>query len=71
VTQNLVGEREVLVISMLGKKGSGMPFLLASFSEKTSGMAFQHVPSQKIPLVIEEILKGITHDNIHNVTFIR
>jgi hypothetical protein len=50
----LVGEGEVLGISMLGKKGSGMQFLLAC-EEKTSGMAFQYVPSQKIPLVIEEI----------------
>jgi hypothetical protein len=31
VSQNMVGEEEVLVISMPGKRGSGMQFQLASF----------------------------------------
>jgi hypothetical protein len=50
VTQNSVGEGEVLVILMLGKKGSGMMFWFASFWERTSGTAFlQRVPSQNYP----------------------
>jgi hypothetical protein len=49
VTQNLIGEGEVLIISIPGKKGSGMPFWLASFLERTSEMAFWHVLSQKYP----------------------
>jgi hypothetical protein len=31
------------------KKGSRTPFWLASFGERASGTAFQHVPSQKYP----------------------
>jgi hypothetical protein len=49
VTQNSVGYCEVLVISTPGRKGSGMPFQLASFWERTSGMAFRCVPSEECP----------------------
>jgi hypothetical protein len=39
----------VLVILMPGEKGSGTPFRIACFWERTFGTAFRCVPSQKYP----------------------
>jgi hypothetical protein len=57
VAQNSVGEREVLVISMPGEKRFG----LAPVSGRSSGTAFQRVPSQEylwVSLVAIENLGG-------------
>jgi hypothetical protein len=52
VTHNSVGEGEVLIISMPGKKASGTPFWLVSFQEITSRTVFQHDVSQKYPWLL-------------------
>jgi hypothetical protein len=52
VTQNSVGEGEALVTSMLGRKGSGTPFRLASFWERTSARCFGALRHNKYPWVL-------------------
>jgi hypothetical protein len=49
VTQNSAEKRWCWLCQCQGKKGSGTPFRLASFLERTFGTAFQCVPSQKHP----------------------
>jgi hypothetical protein len=46
--------------SLKKKKGSRTSFWLASFWERTSGMALWRVPSQKYPLVTMNMLRPVT-----------
>jgi hypothetical protein len=47
------------------KGGSGTPFMLPSFYERTFGTAFRRVPSQKYPCICAMVIGLLAQNSIH------